>query len=112
MLVQEIANAWKCKLVVSLGYLVDLRYSLRLDFSGPDVSFLDLHAITVLDSDRGLSRLLERSFRFLFLENEDDSSLMSLDDKKQVRYSLASRRLLNNKLTDPLTLYVLSRPRS
>ncbi|GEQ68100.1 hypothetical protein JCM33374_g1767 [Metschnikowia sp. JCM 33374] len=113
-LATELSNTWKCRLVVSLGYLVDLRYKLSCLNRAADVRFLEDKKIDLDYTDSRSSVLLQRHLKFDFTKKEpvsDDESL-SVEEKKTVSYTLQNQRLLNNKVVDPLDIYVLHRPRS
>lgn len=112
-LVTELSNSWKCKVVVSLGYLADLRYKLSCLQSPLDFRFLDEKKIEIDHNESKGSALLTKTVKFDFVKNEpasDDESLF-LGDKKSFSYKLQHQRLINSKIVDLLDLYVLHRPR-
>lgn len=109
-LVKDIDSAWRCKVVVSLGYLVDLRYRLSSLYSAADAQFLADRGIDVDLSSHGPSRLLRKSLKFNFTPRIAEDEL-TVDEKKHVSYLLREERLINCKATDSLDIYVLHRPR-
>ena len=111
--VTELSHTWKCKVVVSLGYLADLRYKLSC-LETEDIRFLEDKKIEIDQREAAGSALLQRNIKFDFVkyESASDDELSQLDEKKAISYKLQGQRLLNNKVIDPLDLYVTHRPRS
>ena len=111
--VTELSHTWKCKVVVSLGYLADLRYKLSC-LETEDIKFLEDKKIEIDQREAAGSALLQRNIKFDFVkyESASDDELSQLDEKKAISYKLQGQRLLNNKVIDPLDLYVTHRPRS
>lgn len=111
--VTELSHRWKCKVVVSLGYLADLRYKLSC-LETEDIKFLEDKKIEIDQREAAGSALLQRNIKFDFVkyESASDDELSQLDEKKAISYKLHGQRLLNNKVIDPLDLYVTHRPRS
>lgn len=111
--VTELSHTWKCKVVVSLGYLADLRYKLSC-LETEDIRFLEDKKIEIDQREAAGSALLQRNIKFDFVkyESASDDELSQLDEKKPISYKLQGQRLLNNKVIDPLDLYVTHRPRS
>ncbi|QBM85661.1 Single strand annealing-weakened 1 [Metschnikowia aff. pulcherrima] len=111
--VTELSHTWKCKVVVSLGYLADLRYKLSC-LETDDIRFLEDKKIEIDQREAAGSALLQRNIKFDFVKYEfaSDDELSQLDEKKAISYKLHGQRLLNNKVIDPLDLYVTHRPRS
>ncbi|KAF7999096.1 hypothetical protein HF325_006628 [Metschnikowia pulcherrima] len=111
--VTELSHTWKCKVVVSLGYLADLRYKLSC-LETDDIRFLEDKKIEIDQREAAGSALLQRNIKFDFVkyESASDDELSQLDEKKAISYKLQGQRLLNNKVIDPLDLYVTHRPRS
>ncbi|OBA23566.1 hypothetical protein METBIDRAFT_30006 [Metschnikowia bicuspidata var. bicuspidata NRRL YB-4993] len=112
--VSELSNTWTCKVVVSLGYLADLRFKLERLQVPADIRFLEDKKIEIDHRDTRGSALLEKSVKFDFTRREpaSDDETSPLDDKKSISYKLQKQRLINNNVVDPLDLYVLHRPRS
>ncbi|KAM9921584.1 hypothetical protein OXX59_006405 [Metschnikowia pulcherrima] len=111
--VTELSHTWKCKVVVSLGYLADLRYKLSC-LETDDIRFLEDKKIEIDQREAAGSALLQRNIKFDFVkyESASDDELSQSDEKKAISYKLHGQRLLNNKVIDPLDLYVTHRPRS
>ncbi|KAM9930003.1 hypothetical protein OXX80_009495 [Metschnikowia pulcherrima] len=111
--VTELSHTWKCKVVVSLGYLADLRYKLSC-LETEDIKFLEDKKIEIDQREAAGSALLQRNIKFDFVkyESASDDELSQSDEKKAISYKLQGQRLLNNKVIDPLDLYVTHRPRS
>ncbi|KAM9900934.1 hypothetical protein OXX79_004830 [Metschnikowia pulcherrima] len=111
--VTELSHTWKCKVVVSLGYLADLRYKLSC-LETDDIRFLEDKKIEIDQREAAGSALLQRNIKFDFVkyESASDDELSQSDEKKAISYKLQGQRLLNNKVIDPLDLYVIHRPRS
>ncbi|KAM9909337.1 hypothetical protein OXX69_005520 [Metschnikowia pulcherrima] len=111
--VTELSHTWKCKVVVSLGYLADLRYKLSC-LETEDIRFLEDKKIEIDQREAAGSALLQRNIKFDFVkyESASDDELSQSDEKKAISYKLQGQRLLNNKVIDPLDLYVTHRPRS
>ncbi|KAM9936075.1 hypothetical protein OXX80_004352 [Metschnikowia pulcherrima] len=111
--VTELSHTWKCKVVVSLGYLADLRYKLSC-LETDDIRFLEDKKIEIDQREAAGSALLQRNIKFDFVkyESASDDELSQSDEKKAISYKLQGQRLLNNKVIDPLDLYVTHRPRS
>lgn len=99
---RELGSLWKCRVVVSLGYIGDLRY--KLGFLQKDAGFLDEKGITVSATDSHDVALLTKEIRFSFSDHESN-------DKKNLRYRLHRSVVLNNRVTDSLDLFVLQRAR-
>lgn len=109
---RELGNKWKCKVMVSLGYIADLRY--KLGFLQNDMEFLELKNIEASSTDGRDVALLTKEITFNFspvLKEEDDEVEQVEDDKKSLKYKLHRTHVLNSKVTDPLDIYVLQRPR-
>ncbi|KAJ8142676.1 hypothetical protein OY671_004184 [Metschnikowia pulcherrima] len=111
--VTELSHTWKCKVVVSLGYLADLRYKLSC-LETEDIRFLEDKKIEIDQREAAESALLQRNIKFDFVkyESASDDELSQSDEKKAISYKLQGQRLLNNKVIDPLDIYVTHRPRS
>lgn len=110
-LVKSISRNWKCKVSVSLGFIVSLRYNLGCLSLAEDVQFLSDKNVVVNPLKSKKSALLKKEMEFSmigFEEDEDDQ--FCLDDKKRVRYKLRERNLINNHLVDTLDIYVVHRP--
>lgn len=107
---KEVGVQWKCKVVVSLGYVIDLRYKLG-HIQGPDVQYLEEKNLTADPVDSANSSLITKEIKFGFMQTEEGDDEVASDDKKALRYKLHRQNLYNNRVVDPLVLYVLQRPR-
>lgn len=110
---RELGENWKCKVIVSLGYIADLRY--KLGYLQNDREFLELKNIEPSSVDIRNVALLTKEITFNFspvLKEESGSdSEAEGKDKKSLKYKLHRAHVLNSKVTDPLDIYVLHRPR-
>ncbi|KAM9887887.1 hypothetical protein OXX79_013300, partial [Metschnikowia pulcherrima] len=79
-----------------------------------DIKFLEDKKIEIDQREAAGSALLQRNIKFDFVkyESASDDELSQSDEKKAISYKLQGQRLLNNKVIDPLDLYVTHRPRS
>lgn len=111
-LVKDISHNWKCKVNVSLGYIVSLRYNLgRLDLA-EDVQFLSEKNVLINPLGLAKSALLRKEMKFSMLGLEEEDELgFHLDDKKSVGYKLRRVNLMNNHIVDTLDVYVVHRPK-
>lgn len=109
---RDVGVLWKCKVVVSLGYIVDLRYKLGVLTLVSDVEYLEAKKIVVDPENSARSTLLTKEIKFSFMSKEADSDDEQPNDKKSLSYKLHRQHLCNNRVVDPLVLCVLHRPRS
>lgn len=112
LLVKPIFHNWKCKLCVSLGYIVTLRYNMNCLTSMEDVRWLSEKNVAVNTGASSKSALLIKEMKFsLILTEEGSDDVYHLDDKKNLGYKLRRKNLSNNHIIDTLDLYVVHRPR-
>lgn len=101
-----VGNQWKCRVVMSLGYLADLRYKMGHLVQPEDVTFLEEKKVEVVPYDSSKLALLTKELKFPFQPNEDAAD----EDKKAVSYKLKRSSVLNSRITDNLSIFVLHRP--
>ena len=106
-----LGRLWKCRVVVSLGYLADLRFKLHTLVQADDVSFLDEKNILVSATDSNELALLTKEIMFSFQEPDEDGVNEGLD-KKTISYKLDRIAVMNSRATDTLSVFVLHRPRN
>lgn len=110
---RDLGEKWKCRVVASLGYIADLRY--KLGYLQKDYQFLEEKGIVVSGSDSNEVALLTKEIKFNFSpvlkEEGEDLVTVSSEDKKALNYKLHRAKVLNNRITDSLDLFVLQRPR-
>lgn len=110
---REIGTRWKCKVIVSLGYMATLRYKLGFLLDRGDIDFLTDRKIDVTAKEAAHTALLVKELKFSFMNREnveDEDEANTVDDKKTLLYKLNKLALLNNSITDSLDLYVGRRP--
>lgn len=100
---RDIGDNWRCKLVVSIGYIANLRYKLGYLRDAGDIRFLEEKNITVSGVEVNKTCLLTKDIKFSFGE--------TVDDKKGLSYKLHKLTLVNNSIVDSLDLFVVQRPR-
>lgn len=103
---QILGNQWKCRVVVSLGYLADLRYKMGYLVQLDDIAFLEEKKVEVTPYDSSKVALLTKELKFSFQPSEDDAG----SDKKALSYKLKRFSVLNSRVTDSLSVFVLHRP--
>lgn len=101
---REMGQNWKCNVVVSLGYIANLRFRLGYLRNGQDLEFIELHKVPVAYKDSSKTALLEKDLKFVSQDEEDN--------KKSFSYTLNRLDLLNNSVVDGLDVYVQRRPTS
>lgn len=110
---RDIGDNWKCKLVVSLGYIVNLRYKLGWLREKADIQFILERNIVVSTADSNKIALLTKEIKFNFGgQVQEEENEIAIDDKKSLSYKLNRLTLLNNSIVDSLDLYVLHRPKA
>lgn len=112
-LVKDIGTRWRCKVVVSLGYVATLRFKLGYLQDEEDIAFLEDRKIDVMAKESPRTALLTKELKFSFIQREEDEENEehnAIDDKKTLSYKLNKLALLNNSIVDSLDLYVTSRP--
>lgn len=109
-LVRDIARSWHCKVTVSLGYIVGLRYNLGSLQLAEDIQYLSERKVAVNASSSAKSALLKKEISISSMSPEDESAI-GLDDTKSVNYKLRHQTLLNNHIVDTLDVYVVHRPK-
>lgn len=110
---KNIERNWKCKVNVSLGHIVSLRYNLGCLTLVEDVQFLTERNVQINPSSSAKSALLKKEMKFSFGANLEDGEDVgfNLDEKKGVGYKLRRRTLLNNHIVDTLDIFVSHRPK-
>ena len=109
-LVRDIACSWYCKVTVSLGYIVGLRYNLGSLQLAEDIQYLSERKVAVNVSSSAKSALIKKEISISSMFPEDESAI-GLDDTKSVNYKLRHQTLLNNDIVDTLDVYVVHRPK-
>ena len=109
-LVRDIACSWHCKVTVSLGYIVGLRYNLGSLQLAEDIQYLSERKVAVNVSSSAKSALIKKEISISSMFPEDESAI-GLDDTKSVNYKLRHQTLLNNDIVDTLDVYVVHRPK-
>lgn len=104
---KDFGVAWKCKVVVSLGYIVDLRYRLSCLQGAADLDFLREKNIEVDLRQPARPPLLCKSLRFVAGDLTDEATET---DKKSLSYKLQACRLVNSSVVDTLDVFVGHRP--
>lgn len=111
-LIKSLSRNWKCKLNVSLGFIVSLRYNLGCLTLTDDVKWLSEKNVLINPVASSKSALLQKEMKFSMIGLvEDEDEVHHLDDKKNVGFKLQRRHLMNNHITDTLDLYVVHRPK-
>lgn len=101
-----LGKAWKCRVVVSLGYLADLRYKMGYLDQADDILFLEEKKIDITPVDTSKVALLAKELKFSFHEPGEGEG----EDKKAISYKLKRFSVVNSRVTDNLSVYVLHRP--
>lgn len=101
-----LGRQWKCRVVVSLGYLADLRYKMGYLDQPDDIAFLEEKKVVITPTDSGKLALLTKELEFSFHEPSEGD----VEDKKALSYKLKQLSVLNSRVTDNLSIFVLHRP--
>lgn len=111
-LIKSLSRNWKCKIHVSLGFIVSLRYNLGCLSLTEDVQWLSEKNVLINPVASSKSALIKKELKFSMIGLvEDEEKVTHLDDKKNVGYKFHQMNLLNNHITDALDLYVVHRPK-
>lgn len=118
----NMGNQWKCKIIISLYFIINTRFKLGY-LNHKDMQWclekkINMSIITTGGtSGSGVNdlNLITRELKFNlpkeFKSDDDDEFGDNLnDDKKNLNYKLKKVNLINNKLNNPIDLYVYKRP--